>query len=118
MISCSLTNHAIENAGIRISQWRGWSEKRIGLEIIRRLPFSRVIGRGDEAYFRLERGNLPREKEMVCFMKDDVAIYVLRRNIFEKRFRVSTVYDVNEFSSAIKLGTYLEHKGQIMDLVA
>ena len=118
MLSCSLTNHAIKKASIKIPRWKGWPEKKIEQEIIKRLPLSRVVGRDDEAYFRLERGNFSHEKEMVCFMKDDIAIYVLKRNIFEKRFRVSTVYNVDEFSSTIKFETYLKHERKIRSIAA
>jgi len=117
MLSCSLPSHAIDNAKERVSQWNGWSEKRIRSEIRKRLPSSRIIREDDEAYSRLEGGNIPCEKEMVCFMRDDVAIYVLRRNVFEKKFRVSTVYAASYCSDKIKLEMFLKHKGQTIDII-
>ena len=118
MLEGFVTSHAVQRAGEKIPRWRGWSEDRIRAEIIRRLPYSEIINRRDKIYSQLERGNVPCKDEMVCFMRDDVAVYVLKRKIPEKKFRVSTIYFVKEFTpQIISLGTYLNHKGYV-DLTA
>jgi len=118
MLEGFVTSHAIQRAGKKIPRWGGWSEDRIRAEIIRRLPCAEIINRRDKIYSQLERGNVLCKDEMVSFMRDDVAIYILKRKITEKRFRVSTIYFVKEFApQIISLGTYLNHKGYI-DLTA